>query len=135
MSSFKRNEIVLIRGVPGSGKTTKAKSMSGYVHLEADMYFDVKGKYVYDPSKIKEAHDWCVAAAAKSLQAGKSVVVSNTFKNVWEMKRYVDLGFSFQVIEMNGSWPNVHGVPENKVEQMKKNMEQLPATWKVTKCN
>ena len=52
-----KNEIVLIRGLPGTGKTTLAKTMEGYAHFEADIFLEVDGVYVYDPSRIKAAHD------------------------------------------------------------------------------
>ena len=47
--------MVLIRGLPGSGKSTCARE--DYAHIEADMYFmDAEGNYKYNPSK---AHAWC----------------------------------------------------------------------------
>lgn len=61
-------EIVLIFGHPGSGKTTMAKNMNGYVHIEADMYLDVDGKHVYDAAKVPNAHDMCVAGATVALE-------------------------------------------------------------------
>jgi len=123
-------EIVLIRGVPGSGKTTMAKKMVGYMHFEADMYLEVSGKYVYDAAKVPKAHDWCVASARAALEQGKNVVVSNTFAKVWELKRYIDLGYPFRIIEATGSWPNVHGVPQDRVELMKARWEPLSRVLK-----
>ena len=122
-------EIVLIRGLPGSGKSTLAKTMEGYHHLEADMFLEVDGVYVYDRTKISDAHGWCVASAKKALEQGKNVVVSNTFSKNWEMKRYIDLGFPFRVIEAKGKWENIHGVPINVIETMARNWEKLSAAW------
>lgn len=126
----KKNEIVLIRGLPGSGKSTMAKEMLGYIHFEADMYLLIDGVYVYDPSKIKDAHDWCVESAKKTLQRGQNVVISNTFIKVWELKRYVDLGFPFRIIELKTMWSNIHGVPSEKIEVMSKGWQELPLAWK-----
>jgi len=46
-------DFILLRGIPGSGKTTLAHSILNkypvFVHLEADMYFitnDMKYKYI-----------------------------------------------------------------------------------------
>jgi len=50
-------ELLIVRGLPGSGKTVMAKKMTGYVHLEADMYFEVNGKYEYDRAKVGKAHE------------------------------------------------------------------------------
>ena len=126
MTNFRENEIVLIRGLPGTGKTTLAKTMVGYAHFEADMFLEFDGVYVYDPSKIKAAHDWCVASAKFALEQNKNVVVSNTLVKIWEMKRYIDLGFPFRIIELTKRWKNIHGVPEDKIEIMEKNWEALP---------
>jgi predicted kinase len=118
-------EIVLIRGIPGSGKTTMAKKMLGYHHLEADMYLEVNGRYVYNPSKVPKAHDWCVASAKAALEQGRNVVVSNTFAKKWELQRYIDLGFPFRIVEATGTWPNVHGVPKAIIEKMRARWEPL----------
>lgn len=118
------NEIVLIRGLPGSGKSTMARKMDRHLHLEADMFLEVAGVYVYDPSKVRAAHDWCVASAKNALEQGRNVVVSNTFMRRWELQRYIDLGFPFRIIEAQGRWPNIHGVPEDKIEIMARGWEE-----------
>jgi hypothetical protein len=126
------NEIVLIRGLPGSGKSTEARAMEDHQHFEADMFLDVDGKYVYDTSKVKAAHDWCVAEAKRTLEKGVSVVVSNTFVKLWEMQRYIDLGFPFRIIEMKGKYQNIHGVPQDKIDLMAKGWQLLPPTWDIS---
>lgn len=80
-------ELVLIRGLPGSGKSTYARRFySGYVHCEADHYFyDKDGVYRYNPDLIRQAHAACQKKAREALRSGKSVVVSNTFVRQWEM--------------------------------------------------
>ena len=50
--------LFIVRGLPGSGKTTLAKSL-GSVHFEADMYFMEGNEYKFDITKIKKAHEWC----------------------------------------------------------------------------
>ena len=103
--------------------------MDGHQHLEADMFMEVDGIYVYDQAKNSAAHDWCVASAKKALEQGANVVVSNTFVKKWEMKRYIDLGFPFRIIEAKGQWGNIHGVPKNAIEMMTRKWESLPTAW------
>jgi predicted kinase len=129
--NFLNNEIVLIRGLPGSGKSTLAKSMREYHHFEADMFLVVDEVYVYDQSKVRAAHEWCLESARSALKKGENVVVSNTFLNIWEMQLYVELGFKFKIIEVHGKWKSVHGVPQHKIDMMAKRWEPTPQKWRV----
>jgi hypothetical protein len=103
--------------------------MANYLHFEADMYLEINGVYIYDSSKIKQAHDWCVASAKNALEQGANVVVSNTFVKNWEIQRYIELGFPYKIIEAQGKWPNIHGVPIEMIDIMAKRWELLPSDW------
>jgi predicted kinase len=113
-------KLYLIRGIPGSGKSTYARSLNIPDHFEADMWFDQNEGY--NPSKIKQAHSWCLNQTLEVMKQGKPVVVSNTFIRLWEMKSYQEaakhFGYEVEEITMTGRWPNVHGVPENKIQEM-----------------
>lgn len=124
--------LLLIRGLPGSGKSTLAETFKsrGYVHTEADMYFvNDAGTYVFDPSKLKNAHAWCQRVTEQSLMAGRNVVVSNTFTQMWELDAYVQIArrtnASLQIMEATGNFQNVHGVPDAAIQRMKDRWEPL----------
>ena len=55
------------------------------------------------------------------------VYVSNTFTRVWEMQKYIDLAnhhnAELVVYRCTGNFDNVHGVPSDKVQQMKERFE------------
>ena len=53
--------LILVRGIPGSGKSTFANLIwNSYAICEADKFFyDKDGNYNFDPSKLKQAHEWC----------------------------------------------------------------------------
>jgi adenylate kinase family enzyme len=133
MEDFKEDqiEIVLIRGLPGSGKSTMARAMAAtHVHLEADTFFvTVDGQYKYDPKKIARAHEWCQNKAREALARGRNVVVSNTFCTMAEIRPYIDIakefGATVKVIEAKGQWTNVHGVPPTAIEKMRSKWEPL----------
>lgn len=86
-----KNELLIIRGLPGSGKTTMAKKYKdrGYRHHEADHCFEnANGEYNFNPDKIGEAHARCFSRSDNDLSNGYSVVVSNTFIKKSDMTPY-----------------------------------------------
>lgn len=126
--------LYLIRGLPGSGKSTLAKMLVGdkdYCHKESDMFFiDENGDYNFNPSKLKDAHNWCREEVEFFMRYDHSpVVVSNTFTQEWEMEPYFELSkqYGYQVhcivVENRHGGINEHGVPEEKLEQMKNRFE------------
>ena len=122
-------ELVLIRGLPGSGKSTMAREMvaDGFVHFEADMFFTVDGVYAYDPARIQDAQDWCQRMTRQALRDGQRVVVSNTFTRLQEMTPYRGMVNEIRVVEALGRWQNTHGVPAEMVDRMAQRWERLPA--------
>lgn len=122
--------LIIIRGVPGSGKSTIAKEYveRGYQHFEADMYFlDNDGNYKFDTYKLRDAHAWCMAMTFHTLLEGKNVVVSNTFVKRWEFQPYIDFcndnNIPYGIIVAGGSYFNIHGVPDEVVKRMRRNWE------------
>lgn len=125
------NTLYIIRGLPGSGKSTYARKMlEEYKHLkhfEADMYFYQNGHYIFDALKLNAAHAWCLQQVKTHLEQGESVIVSNTFTQLWEMKKYIDLarrvGADIVVYRTVGNFKNIHGVPDGKIELMNERWE------------
>ena len=121
-------ELILLRGLPGSGKSTFAKRICNQ-HVEADEFFVVNGVYEFDPTKLKQAHEWCRNKAQEWMKQGYNVVVSNTFTQEWEMDPYywLDEQYGYRVhslvVENRHMGINQHGVPADKLEQMKNRFE------------
>jgi predicted kinase len=132
-----KGDLILVRGLPGSGKTTLATvllshpSGNGKEVLSADDFFtNDKGEYNFDGSKLKEAHNECQLKCAERMKLELSrIVVANTFTQEWEMKPYFDMAERYNyrihtvVVENRHGSSNVHGVPDNKLTQMKDRFE------------
>lgn len=116
--------LVLIRGLPGSGKTTLAQSMAGYIHFEADQFFDYFWVGGFDPKRLKHAHAWCLKSTMDALAEGRHVVVSNTFTQHWEMKPYLAIvDASVSIIVARGEFDSVHDIPEATIQKMRDRWE------------
>ena len=126
--------LYIVRGIPGSGKSTFAKSLGG-THFEADMFFMKDGEYKFDMFKLKDAHKWCQDSVNTAMilnttaDLNKTIVVSNTFTQEWEMKPYFELAevhgykvFSI-IIENRHGGVNEHNVPEEVLSSMKNRFE------------
>jgi predicted kinase len=133
----KLKTLIILRGLPGSGKSTFAKSIAkSYQIFEADQFFMKNGKYEFDATKLKKAHNLCKRNVHKSMRRNlfnsvfyRNIVVSNTFTQEWEMKFYLTLAKKYGyrvhtiIIENRHGGMNEHGVPKDKIEIMKQRFQ------------
>ena len=122
-------KLLIIRGCPASGKSTLAQSLTRE-HYEADMFFERGNGYEFDPTKLREAHQWCRDLVMMAMtRKEETIAVSNTFTQEWEMTPYFELaekhGYKVYslICENRHGGINEHGVPEDKLKLMKKRFE------------
>ncbi len=132
--------IYIMRGIPGSGKSTIAKTLSDNV-VSADNYFMVDGEYQFDISKIGLAHQDCLTRyLALLLEEHETIVVDNTNIRAWEIAPYLALApiYHHEVMIVNVDCDvdvaiarGTHGVPAGTVKRMYKDINRisLPPHW------
>lgn len=119
--------LYLIRGLPGSGKSTFALMLANSIgahNFEADQYFeDDEGNYNWDATLVHSAHRWCQHGARHIMSLGRPLVVSNTFTTEKEMKPYLDLatqwGYNVTslIVENRRDGQSIHDVPRETIEK------------------
>jgi predicted kinase len=122
--------LILLRGLPGSGKTSLANLLSEngkYPVLSIDSYFTDphNGQYNFDPYKNHLAYKHCEIQTEESLKKGFSkVFVDNTFTIEWEMEPYFKLAslynyalFVITVENRHGNL-NIHNISPEQLEKM-----------------
>ncbi|NXS31905.1 N4BP2 protein, partial [Pomatostomus ruficeps] len=129
--------LVLLRGVPGSGKSYLARNLlednPGGIILSTDDYFYKNGQYYYDPDCLGEAHDWNRKRAKEAFEMRISpIIIDNTNIQAWEMKPYVTLAqqFKYKVMfrEPDTWWKfkpkELESVSKEKIKRMLERFER-----------
>ncbi|MCX4186752.1 AAA family ATPase [Methylophaga sp. OBS4] len=134
---FKRSELVVLRGLPGSGKSTKAaKDFPEHLHYEPDHLFcDTRGRYRFDMQVFEQAKGWVLMMADFALSRGEDVVVSDVFAKLDELEPYIDVaryhGADVRVIDCVGDYGNQHKVPLTVLSVMAEAFEPIPTEGRV----
>jgi predicted kinase len=118
-------KIILVRGVPGCGKSTLTDLLMTQTNISADDYFMVNGEYCWEASKVSLAHSWCRGMVKNAMECGETISVHNTFTTEWEMEPYFKLAkeYDYQittiVVENRHGSKDVHNVPTETIDKMK----------------
>jgi len=141
--------LVILQGVPGSGKSHFAADMAVRamsVTCSADDFFVQLGggKYAFDPAKLGEAHGACFRKFLAAVREGvEMVVVDNTNTTPIEIAPYVlggeAHGYAVEIVRVLcdpevAAARNTHGVPLVAIQAMANRIAsfQPPPWWKVT---
>lgn len=130
--------LILMQGVPGSGKSTVARKLledtpEWAVILSTDDFWGAD--YKFDAAKLGEAHRWNQRSVAKALASDvRIVIVDNTNIKRRDAEPYLALAQMFeyivQVVRVQVDIKlalerNTHNVPEDVICRMANEMEDL----------
>ncbi len=121
--------IILLRGLPGAGKSTLANLLSEngkYPVCSIDSYFEnEKGEYHFKFDENHLAYKKCEAQTEEAMQLkAPKIFVANTFTLDWEMEPYFKLAhtYNYQIhvitVENYHGSENIHNVSTEQLEKM-----------------
>jgi len=124
------NHLLLLRGLPGSGKTELAKVLSEYGKypiISVDDYFTdtISGVYQFNYKEnylaYKSCEDNTLAWMKKNIRL---IIVHNTFTMEWEIQPYFKLASDYNyklfivTVENYHDNKNIHGVTQEQLSKM-----------------
>lgn len=130
MTENSDHALILLRGLPGSGKSTVAKILAaagGDPVISIDDYFTdpETGVYIFEYEKNHLAYKDCELRTRIAMESGMPrVFVDNTFTLEWEMEPYFRMAAEYEyriftlTVEHRHEGENVHGVSEDQLKRM-----------------
>ena len=128
--------LILIRGVSGSGKSTFAEEFMYPTSLiiSTDDFFMVDGEYQFNPELLAKNHDKCFKSVESEMKATEqdicpNIVVHNTFAQAWEIEPYKELadkyGYNFYtiIVENRHGSNSIHDIPDDIISKQKDRFE------------
>lgn len=120
-----KKSLIIIRGIPGAGKSLFANLLPGHT-CTADDYHMLDGKYVWKQENAHIAHIECQKKCERLMKMGSEIIkIANTSTTIAEMKPYYELAEKYRytvfsvIVENRHGGVNEHDVPEETLEKMR----------------
>jgi predicted kinase len=118
--------LIILRGLSGSGKSTVGRLFGTKAICSADDYFMRNGVYRWYGAGLSHAHDWCIRKCRRFMKKqAPIIVIDNTSPRERDLVPYQDLArqFGYQVhsiiVENRHGGVNQHGVSEESLEKQR----------------
>lgn len=130
-----KKTVVILRGLPGSGKTSLSKMFRAHQYISMDLFW-TRGAtpYKFDYEKLPEAIRWTRTQFSNALNSAGAdlIVVDNTNYAKQHFQYFLDeadrVGATVHIVHVERpleDLSNQHGVPEDKVLQMAEKWEHV----------
>lgn len=132
-------KLIILRGLPGSGKSDIAKKLvgNGIIH-STDSYLTKNGRYEFDQENIAKYHHYNLMSSIRSMKKGISpIIIDNTNIVALHCLNYVEqgkmYGYEIVIIEPEAPWAfdveelvkrNSHDVPRDTIIDMLQKYEE-----------
>jgi len=139
-------KLIIMRGCPGSGKSTKANELAKQykdeglvvVICSADSFFINNGNYTFDAKLLPKVHSLCQGKVCGAMEAEANIViVDNTNVRRADYEHYINLaklyGYNIEEIVVGlfdevsvqlYASRNIHGVPIESIRKMAARFEK-----------
>lgn len=129
MDAMNSKSLILLRGLPGSGKTTLANVLSEgnkYPVFSVDDFFTSEtGEYRFEFEKNHLAYKQCEECTRAAMQQGKEkIFLDNVFSLEWEMEPYFKMASEYHyrvfvmTLENRHGSSNIHGLSDEQLQKM-----------------
>lgn len=128
------NTVLILRGIPGNGKTSFADTLkmlypNTVICCADDFLINNKGEYEWSPSRVRMAHVSCKALFVCSLQSKYPfIIVANTSTKESDVNEYRNLAINngykvfVTTVENWHGGSDTHNVPKEVKASMKDNL-------------
>ena len=127
----KMNILYIVRGIPGSGKSTLIKKITKNI-VELDDYYNEKyGYYKFSYDEVPQSHKYALNKIEKMMidKLDEIAVIDSFIKNKdFDQYKKLAIKYNYKPIEIivHSDFKDIHNVPIKRLEEMCNEFEFMP---------